>query len=346
MEPLDVLATRLFYEVGLMTARTFAAALAAILWIGGRADGAAILFSEDFEVNPSAAWVVNGGPSDEAADFFFDYSTVGIPPAPRSSGTTRGLNLQANQSGGVFSGMSVSPLSQSFSGDYRVRFDWWANFNGPFPLGGSGSTQLSTFGVATAGNSAQWPGGTTDSVFFAATGDGNSIADWRAYSPAAATGYVAASGVYAAGTGTSPDARNNSHPYYAAFGNVSAPAAQKALYPQQTNSTNVGSAGMTWRQVEIAKVGQLAHWTVDGVPIATVDLSNLSLGGGNIFFGHSDTNGGSSADVNDVNLLFTLIDNVSVVVPEPGTGGLLIAALTAIVGAASGRRRRPHVRCR
>jgi hypothetical protein len=53
-------------------------------------------------------------------------------------------------------------------------------------------------------------------------------------------------------------------------------------------------------------------------------------GGSNIFFGHSDINTTSSTDVNDVHLLFTLIDNVRVV-PEPSSltmilmfaGGLL-----------------------
>ena len=99
---------------------------------------------------------------------------------------TRGLKLQANQSSGVFGGVSVSPNGQSFFGDYVLQFDWWENFNGPAPVGGSGSTQLGTFGVGTSGTSPQWPGGTQDSIWFGGTGDGNSSSDWRAYSPAPA----------------------------------------------------------------------------------------------------------------------------------------------------------------
>jgi hypothetical protein len=33
-------------------------------------------YSENFEVDPTANWVINGGPSDESADFFFNYSAV------------------------------------------------------------------------------------------------------------------------------------------------------------------------------------------------------------------------------------------------------------------------------
>jgi hypothetical protein len=283
------------------------------------------IYTQDFEVDSTATWTLNNGPSDAAADFFFDYSTAGIPAAPSGAGT-RGMKLQANETNGIFSGMSVSPMGQSFTGDYVVNFDWWANFNGPFPVGGSGSTQLSTFGIGTSGSIAQWPGGTQDSVWFAATGDGNSASDWRAYSTAAPTSYPDASTVYAA---AGPGNRNASHPYYAGFGSVMAPAAQLALFPQQTGTTLVGSAAMEWHQVEIEKSGNVATWTVDGLLIATVDLTTVTLGGDNIFFGHSDTNATSSTDPNDGALLFTLIDNINVV-PEPHVGAIMILSLLGL----------------
>lgn len=287
---------------------------------------AAPLYTQDFEIDSSATWTLNNGPSDAAADFFFDYSTVGIPAAPNGGGL-RGMKLQANLTGGVFSGMSVSPTGQNFAGDYVVEFDWWANFNGPFPVGGSGSTNLSTFGVGTAGVTPQWPGGVQDSVWFAGTGDGNSTADWRAYSSAAGTGYPNGDPVFPF------PSRNNTDPYFAGFGNNAAPAAQLALYPQQTGLTNVGSAGMEWHEVDITKSGTTLTWHVDGLLMATIDLNTVTLGGGNIFFGHSDTNNSSSTDPNDAALLFTLIDNI-VVTPEPGSLSLL-----ALVGLLALRRR-------
>jgi hypothetical protein len=300
----------------------------------------AVLYSQSFETDTTGSWNVNKGPAtvDSAANFFFDYSAVGIPAAPSGPGT-RGLKLQVNQTSGVFGGMSISPIGQNFGSEYRLTFDWWANFNGPFPAGGSGSTQLSTFGVGTNGTVAQWPGGAQNSVWFGATGDGNSSQDWRAYSSAAPTQYASNSGVFAAGSTTTPDVRNQSHPYYANFGGNTAPAAQLSLFPQQTGATLVGSAGMEWHQVEIAKTATDVKWFVGGKLIATVPISGVTISGGNIFFGHSDINMTSSTDPNDVHLLFSLIDNVQVAaIPEPGAWMFLSVAAAGAVGAAIWRR--------
>ena len=159
--------------------------------------------------------------TDTHADFFFDYSSVGIPAAPSGSGT-RGVKLQVNLTSNVFGGLSVSPTGQNFDGDYRLQFDWWSNYHGPLNSGLAGTSQLSTFGIGTAGTISQWPGGTKDSVWFGAVSDGDTANDWRAYStdPAnAGTGgrYADTSGAYAAGN--SNGSSNSSNPYYASFGN-------------------------------------------------------------------------------------------------------------------------------
>ncbi|MBI4328110.1 MAG: hypothetical protein HY674_23000, partial [Chloroflexi bacterium] len=268
-----------------------------------------LLFSDNFDTDTTSLWTVNVAHSDNFATFWYDYSADGIPPAPNSTnGTTRGLKLESNVSSGLFTGLSVSPTGRGFTGDYRLRFDLWINYNGPLAAGGSGSTQAATAGVGTKGEIPQWPGGSVDSVFFAVTGDGGSSIDYRAYfiggAPLAAT-----TGAYAAGTSIAPDSRNNLHPYYAEFGREAAPEAQLALHPNQTGTTGVGAAGMAWRDVVVTKISAILTWSIDGLPIAsfyTTPLINLST---NVFLGYFDT----SASLSDnVAMSFGLIDNVRV----------------------------------
>lgn len=292
------------------------------------------LFTADFDTDQTANWTVNASAGTHPANVFFDYSTVGIPSAPNSvGGTTLGLKLQANTTGGVFGGVSVSPTGQSFSGDFELTFDMWLNYNGPLgptSVGGNGSTQVTGAGILTAGTTPQWAGGAQDSVHFGATGDGGSSVDFRAYSPAAGTGYVSADGVFAAGAHST--SRNGSDAYYAGFGGASAPGAQVGLFAQQTGTTQAGSPGFAWREVSIRYENNIATYTIDGLLIATVDVSTAgTTGGGNILFNHYDINATSSTDPNAGSLLFGLVDNVVVTaVPEPEEyaaifGGVLVA---------------------
>ena len=291
-------------------------------------------FSEDFDADHTSAWSYNSsrGAADGAmdntgneADFFFDYSTVGIPSANGAGGTTRGLKMEANVAGAVFSGMSASPLGKSFAGDYTLSFSAWQNVNGPFPAGGSGSTQFTIGGIGSGTTTAQFVGGTFNAVGFAASGDGNSATDYRAYTAPGAP--VSVAGTYAAGS------QNQSAAYYTSRYNGSVPAAQLALYPGQVGTPLSGALGMAWRQWEIKKAGTTVTWSVDGSLIAT--LNNVAPTGTNIFLGYFDSNATSSTDSNARNLLFGLVDNVRVTpVPEP-------ASLCALaLGAAAMLRRR------
>ena len=303
-------------------------ALAIAVCAFARVTRAQILFSENFNVNNTASWTVNDPAlSDIGVDFFYDYSLIGVPAAPSGSGTL-GLKMTANNSGGVFSGFSVSPTGQSFSGNYQVSFDLWQNYVGPLGVGGSGSTQLSTFGIGTSGTTAFWPGAATkESVTFAVSLDGGSASDYRAYSSAAPTSYASGNAVYLAPGG----AINNNNAYYAVFTPQSAPAAQVTLFPGQTGSTDPGEASFLWRRVVIDVVDGFAEWSIDGLPIAKVDLSTVTLGGGNILFGHTDSNASSSTDPNDSLLNVTLIDNIVVnAVPEPSSLALLVVGGLAL----------------
>src|SRR5436305_9996846 len=103
--------------------------------LAGRAS-AAILYSDNFNVDTSANYTVNVAPaanaSTQQATFAYDYSALGIPPAPGSADTL-GLRLRANIPGsaaapvttrpaGVQSGLSVSPTGQNFGTNYQATF--------------------------------------------------------------------------------------------------------------------------------------------------------------------------------------------------------------------------------
>ena len=320
------------------------ALVAAVLAVAPAVCPAAVLFSENFDaVDTADRWQTNrytAGALGNAADYNFDYSTVGIPAAPNSvGGSTRGLKLEADTPGtNVFTGLSVSPLDQHFAGDYTLRADVWQNFNGPFPAGGNGSTQMTWAGIGTTGLAPQFPGGTWQGIGFAASGDGGTAQDYRVYiPPGSPVGAPLApeTGAYAGGTGTG--VRNNTDPYYAGFGSETAPAAQLTLFPQQTGATAAGTQGMAWHLWEITKVGNTVTWTIDGVRIATADVTNAPFAGDNLFLGQFDINATSSTDPNARSLLFGLFDNVVVtdVIPEPSA-----LSLVAVGGLALLRRRR------
>ena len=285
--------------------------VAGSLLVGAFSGEAQQLYSENFDtdVTPGGTWAVNAA-GNSPADLFFDYSTAGIPPAPNSiGGTTRGVKLNANLGPGVFpGGVSVSPLGFSLpaNDNWAIYCDWWINFNGPAPTGGSGSTQLGGIGYGTAGSSAQVIGA-SDSLFFVASGEGGSGDDYRAYSGALPTSIQVGSGAYIGGS------RNNSATYYATnFPGQTCPAAQVTLYPQQTGTTAAGAQGWKWRAVKIEKIGPYVTWSIDGIPLVVVDATTNGIAGDKLLLTHSDINTGASTDVNAPALAFSLFDNLRV----------------------------------
>ena len=189
-------------------------------------------------------------------------------------------------------------------------------------------------GLGAVTTTAQFPGTAIDGVYVAASGDGGTASDYRAYLNVGAP-IAASTGTYAAGTdGT---AQNNTNAYYSSngFGGVQAPTAQTGLFGSQTGTTMPGSLGSEWHTWTISRVGDTVTWSVTNrlgtdVLIATIDASGETFAGDNIFLGQFDITGGSSADPNSEFLQFGLIDNVVVFTPVPEPAGLLARGALAV----------------
>lgn len=276
----------------------------------------ATVFADNFDVNSATNWIYNKSSADTQVTFAFDYSTLGIPSAPNSTGgTTLGVQMKANLANGAAAALSLSPTNRSFTGDYRLRFDAWINVNGPFPNGGNGSTLFLTAGVGTSGTRTEWTGAgsTADGYYFAMDGEGGisvgSSGDYNAYSNT--TLMATSSGVYAAGTDTTVRDDEN-HYYLKALPNArTAPALQIVNYPQQgSNALDPGTIGFAWHDVIVSRRGNVVDWAVDGIRFATI--SNATATASNITIGFWDafTSLSSNSAIN-----FGLVDNVRVEVP-------------------------------
>ncbi len=282
------------------------------------------IFSDGFENwDNFSLWFANYAQGDSGYEYAYDYSAYGIPEAPSSAITnspTKGLKLYVNQGGQSVNGISISPYNVGFTGDYRMVFDAWINFNGPLSGGGSGSSEFLGAGVGTSGVEPIWSQGTAlEGVWFAVDGDGGFAdtgvpGDWQAWLNTNLL--LSASGVYAAGTNA--DARGNFNAYYGGFGGVPAPEYQVSTYPTaQTGVTDAGSVGLVWHKFVIAKQGTNVTWTVDGRLIANVNISGAAMST-NVMLNYTDQF--SSANGGTPDLRFAIIDNFKVeTIPVPAT---------------------------
>ncbi|MFN3408048.1 MAG: beta strand repeat-containing protein [Limisphaerales bacterium] len=269
-----------------------------------------ILFADNFDTDTSGSWLVTANGAGNEALFAYDYSLDGVPVAPNTTNaTTKGLRFRANVTGpDAIQGISASPIGQSFTGDYRLRFDLWMNYNGPLPAGGAGSSQFFTAGLGVLESRTNVPTASPSplpgsSVLVAVSGDGGF---------AEATGdYImitngvritATTNVYPAG------ARDNFNIYYSEFGELAAPVAQATLYLNQTGISPIGSAAFAWHDVILEKKGSNYTWIIDGLVIANVTYDAPTVGN-NFTLGHMDLTAGKS-DVTAMN--FSIVDNLRV----------------------------------
>jgi hypothetical protein len=304
-----------------------------------------VLFSDDFDSIGSpitatasglfSGYNVNMASTDNRVIFGYDYSVanLGIPSAPNSTGGSQiGVRMDANRTLGVISSLTISPTT-TFAGNFSIRFDMWLNSIGPFPAGGTSSSENLTAGVGYNGTTFQ-NASSGSGVWFSVTGDGgfsgtSLTPDYQARIGSTLVPTNTA-GVYAAGTaGGASSSSDNSNPYYTSrFPGQTPPSAQTTAFPaSQTGTAAAGSMLFKWHDVQIDRVGNVVTWMIDGNLIATVNNAAATATDA-IDIGFWDP-GASSATSG---LVFAIIDNLTVTqVPEPSTAGLLIVGASTLL---------------
>jgi photosystem II stability/assembly factor-like uncharacterized protein len=245
------------------------------------------------------------GGYDFKAVFGFDYSMVvfptNIPPAPHSSGTTKGLYLTVNKSDATAAAAAINlyPIGQSYAGNLALKFDLWLNW------GTAATTEHALFGINCSGN---WTNrvaqATSDGIFFAMDGDGGSSSvssSARDYSVFHGDGAGNVPVLMTSGFGPTT-------PLGANFDN--ADAGFVALFPSQTftniGATPAGTAAMRWLNVEVRQENNLITWLLNNVAVAQF-TNTFGYTNGTILIGYNDT----FSSIGDTNN-FAIIDNVRV----------------------------------
>jgi autotransporter-associated beta strand protein len=264
---------------------------------------AQVFYSEDFQDgNAASRWTVSQAGGVNAADFAFDYSTLGIPAAPSGTGTI-GLKLEANIGPtGAPSGIMAFPNGQSFSttsGSYTLLFDVWMNV-----VGTTATTENAIFGVGHTSTTAQAPTGGTPGIGpsnngldFSFTGDEGAGRDVRVYIAGAEQTGTGNNGGYARKAPATFQQDEYQAPYFFAY-QGDAPENQ-------------------WLQMGVRVDANQAQWTVNGQAWATPPVTTTD---GNIMLGYMDLFA-SLAPLD----IFGIYDNVRVIASPAATTQLVWA---------------------
>jgi hypothetical protein len=277
------------------------------------------------EMTSGAGWGINASSADSAATFGYDYSADDIPEAPNSRGgdtATTGVKLEANITAGALDVFTLYPVGQNFTGEYKLRFDAWMNYDADERINGgsAGTTEFIGGGIGYDNTAADIGAGAQ----FVATGDGGSGSDWRLF----------ADGAFLDPTEMAAGDRNGANAYYSDFlPGVAPPAGQAQVdFPAGT----AGSPGFQWVTFEVNTNAGKSRILVekpggDRLLIGVINGNGARpyTSDGNIGLVYADffTSVTSRPD-----LTFGLIDNVEVsVIPEPATCVLLGMGLAAVL---------------
>jgi len=328
-------------------ARSVAAAAGAAIVLApaiGRAQ--TVLFSDDFDAGTSASrydvysvdnqttpptFGTGTAAGDVAHDFAFNYGaytyrytdafgsavTATIPPAPRSTGgSSIGLRLDVNNSSGGTAIINLYPKLAQYaggvlpSGDQKLSFDLWMNYNGGYE-GGGGSTEWFVAGINQEGGGiggpvvGPGPFPTRRGYAMAVNGERGNGADYRVYRNN--TRY----------SGTAPPLTIDEAGYVAQLDGTFGRDNGRNVYYQTLFPFNdgagwetPGSIGKHWVTVEISYVDGIVYYRINGALIAA--RSDNTVSSGHILLGYDDFNNTTAAldDITGVDANFGVFDNV------------------------------------
>jgi hypothetical protein len=263
---------------------------------------AAVLFSDDLDVDTSANWTIrfgaNNGIYDADVRWGFDYSTLTppIPPAPNSPGSTLGVFLQVNRtdpSANGTAGINLYP-GRTFSGNFALRADMYLSYD----TTPAGSTEHALLGlnhsglltnratITTANASGNARGG--DGVWAAIGTDASNSRDWSAY--------------YATNADSVPHLYTNRSAFSVA-GLLSAPPYALAGAPGNRSA----SGTKTWAEMELGQSNNVITLKVNNSVVYSFPNPSGFVSG-DIMIGHND-----QADSIGSTNNFVIFDNVRVV---------------------------------
>jgi len=270
-----------------------------------------ILFADAFDIDTSADWKLFWGSANGIPDYTvnwafnhgyvpytFNGATTLIPPAPNSpDGSTRAVRLTVNNNdaNGTTAAVNLYPATQTFTGNFALKFDLWINY--PGGVGGinsTGSTEHAIFGINHLGTEVNWAtlsGLASDGIWFATDGEGGTSRDYRAYLGNPAGPPAELIGQDASGLSES----NNSTPFF------------QSVFPSFRFET-AGAPGKQWVEVELRQTNNTVSWLMDGNVVAQ-RINSSTFTSGNIMLGFMDTFASVANPAEDA---FVLFDNVRV----------------------------------
>lgn len=257
-----------------------------------------VIYSETFE-NPanSTDWTTKfssgNGILDFSAIYGYDYSIIGVPPAPNSGGgTTKGYRATVNKDAtGSAAAVNLYMTNQSFTGYYALRFDMFISVDGDL----AGTTEHSIFGINHSGNiTNRHATSGSDGLWYAVETDGSAN---NLY-----TSYVGTTNAAPSVTAIQTLPREFINPPWGYSGSPSV----------RSNSVSLTGTEKLWSEVQVIQEGAVFTLKINNVQIFQRTNAS-SYSSGRIMLGHMDrfTSIGSPEN-------FTIFDNIRVVrIPTP-----------------------------